>query len=163
MAKRAWKVGPELIDRFLNVLDDNGFKWMSGHRANELKPMWKNATILFIKEKRKTLVWMRYWYYQIESDEEYNIIEVTEKWLDEMGDEGVTIVHDDEQVNHPRHYNHCGIETIDIIKAMLTEKEYHGYLKGNILKYRERAQHKGKPDEDYAKALWYYDELTRGR
>lgn len=90
MAKRAWKVRPELIDRFLDVLADNGFKWMSGHRANELKPMRKNVTLLFIKEKPKTLIYMRYWYYQIKSDKEYNIIEVTEELLDEMEDEGVT-------------------------------------------------------------------------
>lgn len=62
-------------------------------------------------------------------------------------------------VNHPDHYNKGGIETLDIIKMCLTEEEYKGYLKGNILKYRERAQFKGNPEQDYAKAKFYYDEL----
>ena len=55
-------------------------------------------------------------------------------------------------VNHPSHYNQGGIETLDIIKMSLTEEEYKGYLKGNVLKYRERAQFKGNAEQDYAKA-----------
>ena len=62
-------------------------------------------------------------------------------------------------VNSPSHYQHGGIETIDIIRSMLTAEEFRGYLKGNILKYRERAMFKGKTDEDYAKAKKYYDWL----
>ena len=64
-------------------------------------------------------------------------------------------------VNHPDHYNRSAIETIKIIEMLLTEEEYRGYLKGNILKYRERAPYKGNAEEDYAKAKWYFDELLR--
>lgn len=62
-------------------------------------------------------------------------------------------------VEHPQHYMHGDIETIEIIRSMLTPEEFRGYLKGNILKYRERAPYKGKTDEDYAKAKKYYDWL----
>ena len=62
-------------------------------------------------------------------------------------------------VNHPSHYNQGGIETLDIIKMSLTKEEYKGYLKGNVLKYRERAQFKGNAEQDYAKAKFYFDEL----
>ena len=62
-------------------------------------------------------------------------------------------------VNHPSHYNQGGIETLDIIKMCLTEEEYKGYLKGNVLKYRERSQFKGNAEQDYAKAKFYFDEL----
>ena len=62
-------------------------------------------------------------------------------------------------VNKPSHYDIGGIETIDIIKSMLTEEEYKGYLKGNILKYRERAEHKECTEQDYAKAKKYYEWL----
>ena len=62
-------------------------------------------------------------------------------------------------VNHPSHYMVGGIETIDIIQSLLTPEEFVGYLKGNILKYRERAEFKGKPDEDRKKARWYFDKL----
>ena len=68
-------------------------------------------------------------------------------------------MHDEDLVNHPSHYNQGGIETLDIIKMSLTKEEYKGYLKGNVLKYRERAQFKGNAAQDYAKAKFYYAEL----
>ena len=85
------------------------------------------------------------------------------KWTDE---EPTLITHElnsliisNDLVNKPNHYNVGGIETIDIIKSMLTEEEFKGYIKGNILKYRERAEHKGNAEQDYAKAKKYYDWL----
>lgn len=66
-----------------------------------------------------------------------------------------------DMVNHPPHYQRGGVETIDIIKMCLTEEEYLGYLKGNIIKYRERAGLKGNEEQDLAKAKWYYDELNK--
>ena len=64
-----------------------------------------------------------------------------------------------DSVNHPAHYNVGGIETIDVIRVMLTPEEYRGYLKGNVLEYRERAIYKHEtPDDDHAKAKYYYDE-----
>lgn len=62
---------------------------------------------------------------------------------------------EDDNVKNPAHYNVGGIETIQVIQMLLTKEEYVGYLKGNVLKYRERAQFKGKADEDYAKAREY--------
>ncbi len=62
-----------------------------------------------------------------------------------------------DEITKPAGYQRGGIETIEVIKLMLTPQEYEGYLKGNILKYRERAGHKpGVPAEkDYAKAREY--------
>ena len=40
------------------------------------------------------------------------------------------------------YYDAGGIETLDIIKAKLTEDEFRGYCKGNALKYICRAAHK---------------------
>ncbi len=62
-------------------------------------------------------------------------------------------------VNNPSHYNHGDVATIDIIKCALTPEEYRGFLKGNIIKYRDRHPYKGKAEEDLAKAKWYYDKL----
>lgn len=42
-------------------------------------------------------------------------------------------------VNRPFHYNWLKKEVIDIIKDCLTEEEFKGYLKGNIIKYSLRA------------------------
>jgi len=64
-----------------------------------------------------------------------------------------------DMVNHPPHYQIGGIETFEIIKTMLTREELIGYLKGQILKYRERAAYKGHQEEDWAKARWYYERL----
>ena len=159
--KNAWKVEQELIDRFLSVLDDNGFWWVSGARANDIKRTWEDATLLIIEDEPKTLSYMEYGHYR-KDVEEFNITEVTEKLLRDMEREGAAnaIVSDD-PVNHPSHYNHGELETITIIEMMLTEEEYRGYLKGNILKYQARAPYKGNAEQDYAKAKWYFDELMR--
>lgn len=66
---------------------------------------------------------------------------------------------ENDPINHPGHYNHGDIETIDVIKSVLTPEEFRGYLKGNMLKYRERHPYKGNPEQDLAKAKWYSDRL----
>jgi hypothetical protein len=63
-------------------------------------------------------------------------------------------------VNSPAHYTSGGIETIDFIKAKLTDEEFTGYLKGNVIKYVTRADLKGNRSQDLAKAKWYLDRLA---
>lgn len=60
----------------------------------------------------------------------------------------------EDKVNHPSHYNSGSIEVIDFIKDQLTEEEFRGYIKGNILKYVSRERHKNG-DEDLEKAVFY--------
>ena len=62
-------------------------------------------------------------------------------------------------VNQPPHYNTGKIECIDAIEQSMDEKEYAGYLKGNVLKYLWRYNYKGKQTEDLKKAAWYLDRL----
>ena len=62
-------------------------------------------------------------------------------------------------VNHPAHYTHGGIETIDFIQAKLTPEEFRGYLKGNILKYGSRLGHKDNDMQDAGKLNWYTNKL----
>ena len=66
---------------------------------------------------------------------------------------------EDENIDHPAHYNHGEFETIDKIKMLLTGEEYIGFLKGNILKYIDRAPYKGHEEEDLKKADWYLEKL----
>ena len=61
-------------------------------------------------------------------------------------------------VNHPQHYTHGGIETIDYLQAKMTKEQFEGYLLGNILKYVSRYSHKNGV-EDLQKAEWYIDKL----
>lgn len=64
-----------------------------------------------------------------------------------------------DSVYHPKHYTNGAIECIDAIKASMSRDEFHGYLKGNALKYLWRYKLKGKPQEDLEKALWYVNRL----
>jgi hypothetical protein len=64
-------------------------------------------------------------------------------------------------VNHPSHYTDGGgIECIEAIESALTNEEYRGFLKGNVLKYCWREKHKGGT-ESLKKAQWYLDRLIQ--
>ena len=64
-----------------------------------------------------------------------------------------------DMVNSPKHYRMQGVEAIDILEMSMTEEEFMGYLKGNMLKYIMRYKHKNKPKEDLQKAEWYLKKL----
>lgn len=64
-------------------------------------------------------------------------------------------------VNKPKHYNTGAIECIEAIKASMSDIEFKGYLKGNILKYLWRYNYKGRPNEDIDKAAWYLARLQK--
>jgi hypothetical protein len=63
-----------------------------------------------------------------------------------------------DNVNSPAHYKTGGIECFDAMRAMLTDEEMIGYLRGNSFKYRWRFRHKGGA-EDLRKAEWYERKL----
>ncbi|MEK0176145.1 DUF3310 domain-containing protein [Tetragenococcus halophilus] len=63
----------------------------------------------------------------------------------------------DDNVNHPNHYQ-GDIETIDYIKDKLTDEEFRGFVKGNVLKYVSREGLKNG-DEDLKKSDWYLNKL----
>lgn len=62
-------------------------------------------------------------------------------------------------ITNPKHYQiYEGLEALDVMRAVMTDDEYKGYLKGNILKYKLRACQKGTHDDvlkDLAKAKQY--------
>ena len=66
-----------------------------------------------------------------------------------------------DQVNNPPHYNQGGIECFDAIKASLSPEEYKGYLRGQIIKYIWRMNHKGNSLQDAQKASWYLNKLIQ--
>ena len=69
--------------------------------------------------------------------------------------------YENENVNAPQHYLHGKKETIDVINDCMTSDEFHGYLKGNILKYVSRYKWKGESLEDLQKASWYLNRLIK--
>lgn len=62
-------------------------------------------------------------------------------------------------VDHPDHYNSGSIETIDYLESVLTEEEFRGFCKGNVLKYVSRERLKNG-NQDLEKAAWYLNRLT---
>ena len=64
-----------------------------------------------------------------------------------------------DNVNHPNHYNSYSREVIDTLQGSMTPDEFKGYLKGNIMKYVTRYQFKNGV-EDLKKAKWYIEKLT---
>lgn len=48
---------------------------------------------------------------------------------------------------HDKHYREAVVEPIRVMQALFSHDEFIGFLKGNILKYRLRAGHKGGDEE----------------
>ena len=62
-----------------------------------------------------------------------------------------------DNVLQPEHYMQGSHECIDEIRAMLSPEEFKGFLKGNVIKYRYRANLKnGKEDLEKADNYAYY-------
>ena len=56
---------------------------------------------------------------------------------------------------NPEHYRKKEFEAIDVIKSVLTEEQFAGYLLGNSLKYLLRVNDKDTPLMNIGKAEWY--------
>lgn len=69
-----------------------------------------------------------------------------------------------DEVHNPNHYklNGLNIESVDVIRAVLTEDEFKGWCRGNALKYLMRAgkKDKAKEKQDFAKAGVFISWLT---
>jgi len=57
------------------------------------------------------------------------------------------------------HYKTMGIQPWDVMQMVLTEEEFVGFLKGNIIKYAMRAGKKDGATKDTEKALHYKAKL----
>lgn len=73
-----------------------------------------------------------------------------------------TIEQINDEVNHPAHYLHGGMETIDLIKHVTGAypKEVV-YQIGNAVKYLDRAPYKGHLKQDIEKAIWYLNDAVK--
>jgi hypothetical protein len=58
------------------------------------------------------------------------------------------------------HYKKMGIEPWDVMQLVLTEEEFVGYLKGNIIKYAIRDGKKIGAEKDGEKALHHKQKLS---
>ena len=69
----------------------------------------------------------------------------------------------EDMVNSPKHYKLRGldIESVDVIKAVLTPEEFAGWLKGNAMKYLHRLGKKDDAVQDTKKAMKYLEWLVK--
>lgn len=58
------------------------------------------------------------------------------------------------------HYIDMPIQPWDVMECVMSEQEFIGFLKGNIIKYSMRAGHKGDAKLDLEKAKHYKQKLT---
>jgi len=65
-----------------------------------------------------------------------------------------------DNVNRPKHYNAGSVECLDAIRSALTEEEFKGFCKGNVIKYVWREKLKGG-SEDLQKAMFYLTESIK--
>ena len=67
-----------------------------------------------------------------------------------------------DDVNHPSHYNNGGIECIDIIAEMVSDKQgMEAACVANVVKYLYRYKNKGGI-ESVKKAQWYLNKMIEG-
>ena len=72
-----------------------------------------------------------------------------------------SVIETDDPVNQPSHYKQGNRETIEVIKDYMTDDEFVGYLKGNVIKYVGRFKFKGNPLQDLKKSSWYLNKLIK--
>ncbi len=79
----------------------------------------------------------------------------------ELDDPLTTITLDiqEDEVNSPEHYQQGTLETIEVVKGMLTQEEFLAYCAGSITKYVSRYRYKGNPSKDLDKATWFLNRL----
>ncbi len=68
-----------------------------------------------------------------------------------------------DMVNSPPHYklNGLGIESVDVIRAVLTVEEFRGWCKGNAIKYLMRLGKKDKEIQDARKSIKFLEWLVK--
>lgn len=62
-----------------------------------------------------------------------------------------------DSVKQPSHYTQGDVECIDAIRAMLGDKGFRSYCRGNAMKYLWRQPHKNAEVDDLRKAKTYID------
>lgn len=153
-------------ERFEESMKD--FKWCDEETVNRFHKNLADALTAhvnkeFLKdkdEKKKTLNEIRKEY----GFDEVNVRKLEDKikaqWNHDMLKAHLNEKLVSDNVHAPEHYQLRGldIEAIDVIRGALTEDEFRGFCKGNVLKYTIREGHKNG-DEDLKKAKKYLEFL----
>ncbi|HBL8336207.1 TPA: DUF3310 domain-containing protein [Listeria monocytogenes] len=161
----------EDYDALLENLKNEGYSWFFGEAITSYNSqLWernKQNTVVHIEEEGVScgsLSYAKYLHpnipiekYKVKQDEVakwfYNTANITKA----MSAIGVSMKNENnDKINNPAHYKAGGIETLDYIKAKVSD--YPSYAAGNILKYVSRYEHKNGI-EDLKKAQFYLNDL----
>lgn len=97
--------------------------------------------------------------YKVKQDEVAKWFDGATNAMKAFSSNGVSMKNENnDKVNNPTHYTAGGIETLDYIKAKVSD--YPSYAAGNILKYVSRYEHKNGI-EDLKKAQFYLNDLIK--
>lgn len=78
--------------------------------------------------------------------------------VEKYAEEVATVVHDAKQVGGT-HYLELDIQPWDAMQSWMSQEEFVGFLRGNVIKYVARSNKKGGI-EDLKKALHYLEKLV---
>lgn len=161
----------EDYDALLENLKNEGWTWFFGEAITSYNSqLWernKQNTVVHIEEEGVScgsLSYAKYLHpnipiekYKVKQDEVAKWFDGAANAMKAFSSNGVSMKNENnDKVNNPAHYTAGGIETLDYIKAKVSD--YPSYAAGNILKYVSRYEHKNGI-EDLKKAQFYLDDL----
>lgn len=163
----------EDFDALLGKLKNEGYSWFFGEAItqddSELWERFKYDSALFVDEEGVSwgsLSYAKYLHtntpiekYKVKQDEVAKWFRGATNAMKAFSSNGVSMKNEnDDKVNNPAHYTAGGIETLDYIKAKVSD--YPSYAVGNIVKYVSRYEHKNGI-EDLKKAQFYLNDLIK--
>ncbi|EJE1708403.1 DUF3310 domain-containing protein [Listeria monocytogenes] len=161
----------EDFDALLENLKNEGWTWFFGEAItqddSELWERFKQDSALFVDEEGVSYGTLSYAednypdtpiekYKAKNSEWARNAEKLATTWKELMESHLIESTDTSDNINNPSHYTAGGIETLDYIKAKVSD--YPSYAVGNILKYVSRYEHKNGI-EDLKKAQVYLDDL----
>lgn len=163
----------EDYDALLENLKNEGWTWFFGEAITSYNSqLWernKQNTVVHIEEEGVScgsLSYAKYLHpntpiekYKVKQDEVAKWFVGATNDMKAFSSNGVSMKNENnDKVNNPTHYTAGGIETLDYIKAKVSD--YPSYAAGNILKYVSIYEHKNGI-EDLKKAQFYLNDLIK--
>ena len=114
-----------------------------------------NDKVVFYLDNNNQWTWTDLETYYEYYSSQYHLFEIDTFMQTTANDDNI----DEDLVNHPSHYTSGSKEVIDIAHEALTEEEFTGAMKFNIIKYTLRVGKKDDPVQEMGKVANYADYL----
>lgn len=162
----------EEFDALMVYVEKKGYEWNTKEKPTEYNcwNIFKKETVIVIEYDINLGFASKEYCERVYPDTPIKKYKVKQdevaKWFDgatnamkAFSSNGVSMKNENnDKVNNPAHYTAGGIETLDYIKAKVSD--YPSYAVGNILKYVSRYEHKNGI-EDLKKARFYLNDLIK--